>query len=274
MRPQEAGWAAWHFTGGSCFSLLGWFPPSVSAHFHLLISLWSIDLNFHVTRFMFVPLLLYTAMEPFWKHERHTSEPTCSRLGPRVGGGGTAYTPSGVCRAALRSGRTWGFGLMGATQEIWSGTWQTPARVEEHRRVGWPPERHVTQPHLQGSSARKLVHYNELYGTEILRFWYWTLPARLWDSAGWKAQGLEVRQAWVWLSGRTDKSSKTKRGGPEYGMVPSQPHQLAPLPHWTPATRSLPTRTWPAQLREAFRDPNSLLQCSSSLSLDLILNVI
>lgn len=37
----------------------------------------------------------------------------------------------------------------------------------------------ITQPYLQGSSARKLVYYKELYRTEILRFWYWILAAHL-----------------------------------------------------------------------------------------------
>lgn len=36
------------------------------------------------------------------------------------------------------------------------------------QRVSWYPEHHVTQPHLQGSMARTLVYYNELYRIEIL----------------------------------------------------------------------------------------------------------
>lgn len=159
----------------------------------------------------------------------------------------------------------------GATQEICSGIWQTPAMLEGHRKMSWHPEHHVSQPHLQGSFAKKLVYYNELYRTEILEFWYCILAAHLWNNVQWTEQRFGVGQTWVWTSGRRDKRSLTRRCGPHCSMVLSLPHQRAPH-----LTRSLhpdpPSRTWQAPLRELCKEPNSLLHCSSRLS-DLTLNV-
>lgn len=106
-------------------------------------------------------------------------------------------------------------------------------------------------------------------------------PGELCQEACLLPRVAQNRNTKVWILGSTSTFGKPWRaestgawGSTGLGLTLRQKTQrfedqergprvwLAPPPHWSPAKRTLPNRTWQAPLREAFREPSSLLSCS------------